>query len=303
MALYLVTGGAGFIGSNLVKRLVSDGHSVRVFDNFRAGKFQERLFDGVEYIEGDLRNTQDVAKSVNGVDGIFHLAAIPRMSYSIEHPDETNEVNVGGTVAILVAAKNAGVKRFVFSSSSSVYGGCEIGKELQEDMIPNPLSPYGLQKWIGEEYCKLFHQLYGNPTVSLRYFNVYGPFMDPNGAYALVMGKFLRQKQQGEPMSVCGDGEFYRDYTHVDDVVDANVLAMTSSNIQGGEVMNIGFGEPHSVNEIAKMLGGEFVYVPERPGDPRWTKANNTKAKELLGWNPKISMKTGLARLMQESNL
>lgn len=300
MAFYLVTGGAGFIGSNLVKRLVSDGHIVRVLDNYRAGKFSKRFVEGVEYMEGDIRNAQDVAKSVNGVEGIFHLAAIPRMSYSIEHPEETNEVNIGGTVSLLVAAKNAGVKRFVFSSSSSVYGGCEIGKELQEDMRPNPLSPYGLQKWIGEEYCRLFSESFGMQTVSLRYFNVYGPLMDPNGAYALVMGKFLKQKQEGKPMSICGDGEYYRDYTHVDDVVEANVLAMTSLKIHGGEVMNIGYGEPHSVNEIVKILGGESDHVADRPGDPRWTKADNSRAKELLGWGAKISMQEGLKQLSIE---
>lgn len=300
MASYLVTGGAGFIGSNLVKRLVSDGHIVRVLDNYRAGKFSKRFVEGVEYMEGDLRNEQDVKKSVVGIDGVFHLAAIPRMSYSIEHPEETNETNVDGTLKLLVAARDGGVKRFVFSSSSSVYGGCEIGNALQEDMRLRSMSPYGLQKWVGEEYCRLFHQLYGFSTVALRYFNVYGPLMDPNGAYALVMGKFLRQKQQGEPMSVCGDGEYYRDYTHVDDVVEANILAMSSEKIQGGEVMNIGYGEPHSVNEIVKILGGETLFVPERPGDPRWTKADNSRAKEWMGWVPKISMKEGLEKLTFE---
>jgi nucleoside-diphosphate-sugar epimerase len=300
MASYLVTGGAGFIGSNLVKRLVSDGHTVRVLDNYRAGKFSKRFVEGVEYMEGDLRNEQDVKKSVVGVDGIFHLAAIPRMSYSIEHPEETNEVNVGGTLRLLVAAKEAGVKRFVFSSSSSVYGGCEIGKELEENMKVNPMSPYGLQKFVGEEYCRLFSLLYGFSTISLRYFNVYGPMMDPNGGYALVMGKFLRQKHHGEPMSVCGDGEFYRDYTHVEDVVEANILAMKSTSIQGGDVFNIGYGEPHSVNEIVEIFGGDYEFVPERSGDPRWTKANNGKAKQVLGWIPKISMKEGLEKLTFE---
>jgi len=250
--------------------------------------------DGVEYIEGDICNQQDVALSVKGVDGVFHLAAVPRMSYSIEHPEETNEVNIGGTLKLLVAAREAGVKRFVFSSSSSVYGGCEYGKELQEDMPLRPMSPYGLQKLVGEEYCRLYYQLHGFSAVSLRYFNVYGPLMDSNGAYALVMGKFLRQKQQGESMSVCGDGEFYRDYTHVNDVVEANILAMQTQDLQKRTVFNIGYGEPHSVNEIVEILGGSPVFVPERPGDPRWTKANNMRAKDVLGWVPKISIRQGL---------
>jgi len=297
MAFFLVTGGAGFIGSNLVNRLVQDGHRVRVLDNFRAGKFDKRLNEQAEYINGDIRNIQDVEKSLVGVDGIFHLAAIPRMSYSVEHPQETNETNVQGTINILVSARDAGVKRVVFSSSSSVYGGCEYGKELQEDMVPHPMSPYGLQKWIGEEYMKMFSSLYGISTISLRYFNVYGPLMDPNGGYALVMGKFIAQKERGEAMTVCGDGEYYRDYTHVNDVVEANVLAMQSDRLFKGEVVNIGYGEPHSVNEIVSILGGESTFVADRPGDPRWTKANNTRAKELLGWDPKISMKDGLQEL------
>jgi len=297
MAFFLVTGGAGFIGSNLVNRLVQDGHRVRVLDNFRAGKFDKRLNEQAEYINGDIRNIQDVEKSLVGVDGIFHLSAIPRMSYSVEHPQETNETNVQGTINILVSARDAGVKRVVFSSSSSVYGGCEYGKELQEDMVPHPMSPYGLQKWIGEEYMKMFSSLYGISTISLRYFNVYGPLMDPNGGYALVMGKFIAQKERGEAMTVCGDGEYYRDYTHVNDVVEANVLAMQSDRLFKGEVVNIGYGEPHSVNEIVSILGGESTFVADRPGDPRWTKANNTRAKELLGWDPKISMKDGLQEL------
>ena len=299
---YLVTGGAGFIGTNIVRRLLTDGHKVVVLDNFTNGKFENRIQKDAEYIEGDICKMEDLKKVMKGIDGVFHLAAIPRMSYSIEDPQATHVVNVDGCLNVLLAARDLGIKRLVYSASSSAYGDQDTYPYV-ETMKPAPKSPYGLQKLIGEEYCRLFFELYGFQTVSLRYFNVYGQYMDPNGAYALVMGKFLKQKKEGQPMTVCGDGEYYRDYTHVDDIVEANILAMNSDKVGNGEVINIGNGEPYSVNQLVKIIGGEFIFIDPRPGYPRRTEADNTKAKELLGWNPKISMKTGLARLMQESNL
>lgn len=299
---YLVTGGAGFIGANLVKRLLADGHKVRVLDNYSAGKKDERFQSGAEYMEGDIRNMEDIKKAVEGVDGVFHLAAVPRVPYSVEHPIETNDNNVNGTLNLLVGARDAGVKRLVFSSSSSVYGGNDSEK-LREDMCGHPISPYALHKYTGEMYCRLFSELYGFETVSLRYFNVYGPMLDPEGAYALVVGKFLNQRSKGEPMTICGDGEYYRDYTHVSDAVEANILAMTSDKVGRGEVINAGYGESKSVNELARLIGGETVFVPDRPGDPRRSEADNALARELLGWSPKIKLKDGIEMMKKDWRL
>lgn len=297
MAYYLITGGAGFIGTNIAKQLLADGHRVRVFDNYIAGKKEERFLDGVEYVEGDIRHPDALAAAMVGIDGVFHEAAVPRVPYSVEHPEETNDHNLTGTVNVLSAAKDAGVTRVVFATSSSVYGGDKGEIALVETMGKNPKSPYALQKLAGQEYCRLFSELYGMETVSLCYFNVYGPYMDPEGAYALVIGKFLRQKQKGEPMTICGDGEFYRDYTHVHDVVRANILAMTKDTVGKGEMINIGNETPYSVNQLAELIGGETATIPERAGDVRYTKADNKRAKELLGWQPTITLEDGVAEM------
>lgn len=300
--LYLVTGGAGFIGTNLVQRLLLDGHSVRVLDNFSAGdfsRFPQRRQADVEYIIGDIRNQEDVEKAVKGVDGIFHEAAIPRVTYSVEHPEETHDVNVNGTVRLLLAAKDGGVKRVVFATSSSVYGN-DKPIALAEDMPKHPQSPYALHKLIGQEYCRLFSDLYGLETVALCYFNIYGPHLDPDGAYALVIGKFLKQKKEGTPLTICGDGEYYRDYTHVTDCVDANVRAMTSPAAGHGEMINIGNSRPVSVNELATLIGGPTATIPPRLGDARYSKADITRAKNLLGWEPTISLEQGIEEMKRE---
>jgi nucleoside-diphosphate-sugar epimerase len=299
---YLVTGGAGFIGTNLVVRLLKDGHKVRVFDNFSAGKREDRIQKDAEYFEGDIRKMEDLQKAMKGIDGVFHMAAVPRVTYSVEHPVETNENNVTGTLNVLVAARDAKVKRLVFSSSSSVYGGSDGGK-LQEDMCGHPLSPYALHKYTGEMYCRLFGELFGFETVNLRYFNVYGPYLDPNGAYALVVGKFFRQRSNNEPMTICGDGEYYRDYTHVSDIVDGNVRAMQSDKVGKGDIFNIGCGSATSVNKLAELIGGATTFVPDRPGDPRRSEADNTRAKEILGWKPKVSLEEGIEMMKKEWNL
>lgn len=296
---YLVTGGAGFIGTNICKRLLADGHQVRVLDNYSAGKKEERLFDDVEYIEGDIRDEKIVATAMEGIDGVFHEAAVPRVPYSVEHPIETNDNNVTGTLNILRAARDAGVKRVVFATSSSVYGSDEA-IALKEDMPKRPKSPYALQKLAGQEYCRLFSELYGLETVSLCYFNIYGPYMDPEGAYALVIGRFLRLRQQGEAMTICGDGEYFRDYTHVDDCVEANILAMTKETVGKGEMINIGNNSPHSVNQLAELIGGPTVTIDARAGDPRYACADNSRAKELLGWSPTISLADGVAQLKKD---
>lgn len=299
---YLVTGGAGFIGTNIVKRLLADGHSVRVLDNYIAGKKAERFQDSAEYIEGDIRNMDDVLKVMQGIDGVFHEAAVPRVPYSIEHPIETNDHNMTGTLNVLSGAREAGVKRVVFATSSSVYGNDEP-IALSEDMPKRPKSPYALQKLAGQEYCRIFSELYGLETVALCYFNIYGSYMDPEGAYALVIGKFLRQRQNGEPMTICGDGEYYRDYTHIDDAVEANIRAMASEKAGKGEMINIGNNEPHSVNELARLIGGPTISIDPRAGDPRYACANNTKAKQLLGWEPTIGLEEGVAMLKKEWNI
>lgn len=297
MPKYLVTGGAGFIGTNLVKKLLEDGHEVVVLDNYAAGKKAERILPGAEYIEGDIRNENDLDKACAGVEGIFHLAALPRVTFSVENPEPTHDVNVNGTLKLLLAAKKHGVKRFIFSSSSSTYGAQESDKLLSEDRVKQPVSPYALHKLIGEHYCRVFSELYGLETVCLVYFNVYGPYFDPDGPYALVVGKFLKQKKQGLPMTICGDGEYYRDYTHVDDVVRANILAMSSDKVGKGETINIGCGRPTTVNQLAKIIGGDFVFIDPRHGDQRFSGADIKKAKKLLGWEPTIKLEDGITAL------
>ncbi len=296
---YLVTGGAGFIGTNLVKRLLADGHEVVVLDNYAGGKKDDRILKGAEYIDGDIRNENDLEKACAGVDGIFHMAALPRVTFSVENPELTHDVNVNGTLKVLLVAKKYGVKRVVFSSSSSVYGNQEI-MPLVETMTPDPISPYALHKMIGERYCKLFAELYGLETVCPRYVNVYGPYFDPDGPYALVVGKFIKQVKNGEPMTVCGDGEYQRDFVHVSDVASANILAMTEVKVGKGEIINISSNKPYSVNQVRKMIGDNFVFVPERPGDVLRTAEDNAVAKELLGWEPKIKLEDGIAELKRE---
>lgn len=296
---YLVTGGAGFIGTNLMKLLVAEGHTVISFDNYSAGRIPERVLPDVEYVEGDIRNLEALQKAMVAVDGVFHLAAVPRVSYSVEHPLETHDNNVNGTLNVLEAARLNKVKRVVFASSSAIWGD-QSEYPVPETAVPKPISPYGFHKLAGEHYCRLWSELYGLETVSLRYFNIYGSYMDPKGAYALVVGKFIEQKKQGQPLTICGDGEYFRDYTHVRDVARANMLAMTSAKVGNGEVIEIGGGHPYSVNEVAALIGGETVYVAPRAGDMRFTKANQAPAKELLGWEPQINLPEGITNLKQE---
>ncbi|MDP3963885.1 MAG: NAD-dependent epimerase/dehydratase family protein [bacterium] len=295
---YLVTGGAGFIGTNLVKQLLAEGHEVFVLDNYAAGKKPERFQKGAQYVEGDIRDEKALDTLCKDIDGIFHLAALPRVTFSVEHPWETHDVNVNGTKRVLLAAVKHGVKRVIFASSSSTYGGSEDGTLFKEDgAVKRPISPYGLHKYIGEHYCRVFSDLYGLETVSLIFFNVYGPYFDPHGPYALVVGKFLQQMKEGKPLTVCGDGCYHRDYTHVADIVRANIMAMQHSSVGKGEVLNIGYGKPHTVIDLVNLLGAPHVFVPERPGDPRFSGSDNTKAKKILGWEPKISLEEGIAEL------
>lgn len=298
MAKYLVTGGAGFIGTNIIKGLLAAGHQAVSFDNYCAGKKPERMQSGAEYVEGDIRHLSELKKvCAQGIDGIFHLAALPRVPYSIEHPLETHDTNVNGTLNVLMAARDCGVKRVVFSTSSSAYGDQTVFPLKEDGVIKKPLSPYALHKLIGEEYCRIFAELYGVETVSLCYFNIYGPYFDPEGPYALVIGRFLKQKKEGQPFTIRGDGEMYRDYTHVTDAVRANILAMDTDTVGKGEVINIGNGHPYSVNQLVKIIGGPSVFVPALPGEVRFTHADNTKAKKLLGWEPTIKFEEGVEEM------
>lgn len=302
MSKYLVTGGAGFIGTNIIKQLLAKGDDIVVLDNYSGGRFSDRVQPNVKYVEGDIRSMKDIDSVMSGVDGVFHLAAMARMPYSIEHPKETNEINIDGTLNVLVSARDHGVKRLVYSASSSAYGEQPVDL-LVETMKPAPISPYGLQKYVGEEYCRLFYELYKFSTVSLRYFNLYGPHMDPEGAYALVVAKFLKQIKEGKPMTICGDGEYVRDYIHVYDVARANILAMESEKVGHGEVMNVGSGKAHTVNDVAKLIGGDYVYVDPRAGDPRSTTADITLIKKLLDWEPTITLEDGITKIKKEMGL
>jgi UDP-glucose 4-epimerase len=291
----IVTGGAGFIGSHIVRALAADGHEVHVIDNYAGGRFSERIVEGATYHEGSVLDTGLLGTVFDGAEAVFHLAALPRVQFSIEYPVESDQTNVGGTVAVLHAAQKAGVRRVVYSASSSAYGDQEK-LPLTETMEVRPLSPYALQKHVGEQYCALFSEIYGLETVSLRYFNVYGPGADPHGAYALVIAKFIEQRKNGEPMTVAGDGTNTRDYTHVRDVVRANLLASSTPKVGKGEVINIGGCEQWSVNQVAQMIGGPTVQIEARL-EPKATQADTTRAQELLDWEAEVPFAEGIDEL------
>jgi len=299
MAKILISGGAGFIGSHLVDAMVEKGHEVFVIDNLSTGK-KENINPKAKFFNLDLRDFEKIKPVFEGVDFVFHLAALPRVPLSVAKPRETNEINVTATLNALVAAKDAKVKRFIYSSSSSAYG-TDNDLPLKESMRASPISPYALQKYVGELYCRIFSSdLYNLPTVSLRYFNVYGPRQVEEGSYVPIMGLFLTQKKKGLPLTITEDGEQTRDFTHVSDVVNANILAMESDKVGKGEVINIGAGKNCTVNKIAELVGGETKYIPARPGDIRDTLADIGLAKELLGWEPKTTLEDGISQLKNE---
>lgn len=293
---FLVTGGAGFIGSHLVDALIAQGGEVKIIDNLLTGK-REYLNPKAEFLKLDIRNLDEIRPHFDRVEAVFHLAALPRIPISIENPAETHAINTAGTLNVLIAARDAGVKKVVYSASSSAYGN-QDKLPLREDMPPNPLNPYAVQKYVGEIYCRIFAELYGLKTVSLRYFNVYGPRQHTDGAYAPVMGIFLRQKAAGEALTVTGDGEQTRDFTYVSDVVQANILAYESNRVGKGEVINIGSGKNYSVNAIARLIGGKIFHIPERLGEIKNTLADITLAKKLLGWEPRVDIEEGIRILL-----
>ena len=292
----LVTGGAGFIGSNLTDALIAQNHEVIVLDNLSTGR-RENVHPRARLVEADITNRQHLMPHFAGVDWVFHCAALPRVQLSIEDPVATNDANVNGTLNVLLSAREAKVKRVVYSASSSAYGNAAT-LPLQETMLPSPMSPYGLQKYVGEHYARLFSLLYGLPTVSLRYFNVYGPLMASSGAYLTFIAVFLQRKARGETLTIYGDGTQTRDFTFVGDVVAANLLAASSDTVGRGEVMNIGAGRNYSVNEIARRIGGVVEYLPPRV-EPHDTLADTTIARELLGWEPAVTLEEGIQRTVQ----
>lgn len=297
----VVTGGAGFIGSHLVRELLAQGYEVHVVDNYAAGKKEARHHTGALYHEVDIRNLDALHPIVKGTEYVFHLAALPRVQFSIDHPRESHDTNVGGTFNVLLAARDAGVARVVYSSSSSAYGEPEALPMVEHQAV-NPASPYGLQKYMGELTARMFSQIYNLPTVSLRYFNVYGPGADPDDAYALVIPKFLGLRLENKPLTVRGDGTNSRDYTHVRDVVRANLLAAEASAVGAGEVINIGAGRTISIQQIAELIGGPVVHV-DPVHEPRHTLADNGRAKELLGWEPTVAIEDGIKELKKLAGL
>ncbi|HEX4211556.1 MAG TPA: NAD-dependent epimerase/dehydratase family protein, partial [Candidatus Binataceae bacterium] len=252
-----------------------------------------------ELCEGDIRVIDSIRPAFQGVDCIFHTAALPRVMLSIEHPVETHMVNVVGTLNTLIAARDAGVKRMIYSGSSSVYGD-QPQLPLRETMAPNPLNPYALQKLAGEQYTRMFHRLFGLETLTLRYFNVYGSRMATEGAYVTVIGLFIRERLAGRPLTIHGDGTQSRDFTHVSDVVRANLAAMKST-IADGRALNVGRGSALSVNDIAELISGPKVYSERRPGDPRATLADLTETRKVLGWEPLMNTAEAVRELARAS--
>ena len=296
----VVTGGCGFIGSHIVDALVRDGCEVAVLDDLSTGNL-EYLNPAAELVEGSVADGEVVRSAVEGATWVFHLAALPRVQQSVDDPVGTHTINVNGTLNVLQAAREHGVERVVVSSSSSVYGDQETHL-MTEDLAPNPLSPYGLHKLIGEQYADLFASLFGMQIVSLRYFNVYGPRQSAEGAYALVIPHFLRLRDEGKPLTVYGDGCQTRDYVHVDDVVRANLNAANSELSAGRAVaLNVGSGEETSVNEIAAMVGGEVEHIIPNPRgafEELRKCADTSRAKSVISWEPGILLAEGIRSVL-----
>jgi len=304
MASYVVTGGAGFIGSHIVEELLRRNEPVRVIDNFVTGKRENvEPFKKAEIIEADLAETKNLAQLLKGADYVIHQAAIPSVPKSIIDPVKSHQANVNGTLQLLVACREAGVKRVVYASSSSLYGDSPTLPK-HEGMMPNPLSPYGAQKLFGEIYCQVFTRSYGLETVSLRYFNVFGPRQDATSQYSGVLALFIPAVLENRRPTIYGDGEQSRDFTYVRNVVEANLLACTVPAV-GGQVFNIACGDRITVNsmlqQINKITGKDIspVYANQRAGDIKHSQADITRAKEHLGYQPKVTFEEGLGHTIE----
>jgi len=306
MAIYLVTGGAGFIGSNIVKELLKRGDQVRVLDNFSTGK-RENLFPfkenpNFEVFEGDLRSFHIVRDAVKGVDYVLHQGALPSVPRSVKDPITSNDVNINGTLNILEASKEFGVKRVVFASSSSVYGNSEVMPKV-ETMPVAPLSPYALTKYAGERYCQIFYQLYGLETVALRYFNVFGPNQDPTSQYSAVIPKFIKMMKEDKRPVIYGDGTQSRDFTYVSNNVEANILACTAPGV-AGEVFNIACGERYTLTDLVASINSligknvEPFFEDTRPGDVKHSLAGIEKAQAKLGFGVVKKFSEGLKMII-----
>jgi len=303
--MYLITGGAGFIGSHIAEKLVSLGEKVRVLDNFSSGKRTNLagLEDKLEVITSDILDLDALKKAAAEARVIFHQAALRSVPFSVENPTLVNRVNVEGTLNVLTAARDAGVKRVVYASSSSAYGRGSMQPKKETD-TPGPISPYAVAKLAGEYYCKVFSELYGLETVSLRYFNVFGPRQDANSQYAAVIPRFIQWALQGQPLEIHGDGLQSRDFTYIDNVVAANLQA-AQTQLGVGQAFNVGQGETHTlldlVANIEKSLGTKLQrsHTAARAGDVRYTQADISESKRCLGYNPGVSFEEGLARTVQ----
>ncbi|MDP8909086.1 MAG: SDR family oxidoreductase [Chloroflexota bacterium] len=301
----LVTGGGGFIGSHLVQRLVQDGHRVRVVDNFTTGHRRnlQPVLDDIELVEGDLQSYERAHAAVRGCEVVLHQAAMPSVPRSIQDPLTSNASNVIGTLNVLLAARDSGVSRVVYASSSSVYGATP-GLPKDESLPALPISPYAVAKLASEGYCRSFTEVYGLETVALRYFNVFGPRQDPLSQYSAVIPNFITAALHGESPVIFGDGEQSRDFTYVDNVVEANVLAMAAPDV-AGRVYNIALGDRISLNELVASIGEvlgrslEARHEAARPGDVRHSMADTTRAREELGFRVVVDFKDGLGRTVE----
>lgn len=300
-AEHLVTGGAGFIGSNLVRRLVAMGARVRVFDDLSSGHLENLagLEASVEFVRGDVRDAPAVQAALRGVRHVFHVAALASVQASVDDPAATHEINVTGTLNVLLAARDAGAERVVFSSSASIYGDSPVTPK-REDMLPAPLTGYALSKLAGEHYGRIFHGLYGLKFFALRYFNVFGPRQDPASHYAAVIPLFMRAYAAGRQPTIFGDGTQTRDFTYVEDIVAANLCCLDAPATAAGGVYNVAYGDRISVNDLARQIaalaGQPFSpgYAPPRPGDIHESQADATLARRVLGWQPAHAFADGL---------
>lgn len=305
MSRFLITGGAGFIGSHLVEHVLQQGHSVRVIDNLATGR-RENLapfLSDIDYHEADLRDADSVQQAIKGVEVVLHQAALPSVPRSIKNPIESHEVNVTGTLNLLIAARDAGVKRLVYAASSSAYGNLDVPVK-HEDLSTTPISPYGCAKLSAEQYCRVFYETYGLETVSLRYFNVFGPRQNPYSAYTGVMAIFIPRMLNGEAPIIFGDGSATRDFTYIRNNVEANMLAVSASEAPG-EVINIACGTSASILDIVeginRALGTSIQpeFQDPRPGDIRHSLASVEKAKRILGYEPLVSLEEGIAHTVE----
>jgi UDP-glucose 4-epimerase len=301
----LVTGGGGFIGSHLAAHLAELGHDIRILDNFASGQRSNMLAlpDDVELIEGDIQSYERAHNAVTGCDIVFHQAALPSVPRSVQDPLTSNATNITGTLNVLLAARDAGVRRVIFASSSSIYGSSpEMPK--REDVLPLPISPYAAAKMACEGYCRSFAEVYGLETVALRYFNVFGPRQDPRSEYAAAVPKFINELMAGESPTVFGDGEQSRDFAYVQNIVEANVLAMDAQGV-AGQVFNVACGEAVTINQLLDELRTlldtdiEADYVAPRPGDVRHSLADISRARTALDYEPSVHLREGLRRTVE----